>query len=685
MICNKGFFSISESMKQIANRHTTRFRSMAGLAAIFAMSMSIIVLSGYIAHIRVLQSFTMPVAMNPVTAILFFLGGATLLILWQTNPSRIVIRIGIFAAFFIASLGAIKVVGVLTNQPVYFDQALFSNQLIQEGLQTGKENEIAPNSALCFFFLGLAVYFLLLKRNIYIAQGLTLATFFIALIVLLGYLYDAERFTGISGDMPMALNATITFAVLSLGIILVRANTGFIKIIVDYGAGGTMIRKLVPVAVIVPALLGYIHVLAEEKQWLSYDLVTALLVMANIILIIGVIVLHSAKIHRLDADRQTALEHFENLNAKNVAILDSIGEGLIATDASFRILLANDSAGKLLGETPSRLLEPKQRESAMILYNHEGGEVPNNLRPCWKALHTGKKVVSDIVTNDRYFVKRKDGTAIPIAITATPVKLHQKTIGVVIIFRDLTSELALEQTKTEFISLATHQLQTPPTAISWNTELLLQGDAGKLSPQQRSLVNDIHDTSKGMTEIVHALLNAARLELGTYMVEPKPVDVVELCHNEAKTFTSALETNNLHIVEHYESKIPTITADPTLTRVILQNLISNAVKYTQKEGTITLTIKKAEKPAGVTISVTDTGVGIPKNQQTLIFSKMFRADNVRENSQGTGLGLYLVKSIVDLSHGKIWFESKENKGTTFHVFLPQIGIHAKQGTSRITT
>jgi signal transduction histidine kinase len=129
----------------------------------------------------------------------------------------------------------------------------------------------------------------------------------------------------------------------------------------------------------------------------------------------------------------------------------------------------------------------------------------------------------------------------------------------------------------------------------------------------------------------------------------------------------------------YQVDLPIVNADPKLLRIVLQNLLSNAVKYTQEKGKIDLEIKKQDKD--ILIKIQDNGLGIPKRQQGKIFSKLFRADNVLgKDTDGTGLGLYIVKEVIEQSGGKIWFNSEENKGTSFFVTIPLSGMKEKKGT-----
>jgi signal transduction histidine kinase len=261
-------------------------------------------------------------------------------------------------------------------------------------------------------------------------------------------------------------------------------------------------------------------------------------------------------------------------------------------------------------------------------------------------------------------------------------------IGTVEVFHDVTKEKEVDRAKTEFVSLASHQLRTPLSAINWFAEMLLDGDAGKITNDQRHYIRQIRESNQRMVELINSLLNVSRIELGTFAVEPEPTDILRLAKSVISEEEAQIRAHNLRIIEKYD-KLPKLSVDPKLFRIILQNLISNAIKYTPGRGTVTVSITRQqggrEKEENVLIMVRDTGYGIPKNQQGKIFTKLFRADNVLlKETEGTGLGLYIVKSIVEQSGGAIWFESEEDKGTTFYVTLPFKGMKAKAGGKKLS-
>jgi len=264
------------------------------------------------------------------------------------------------------------------------------------------------------------------------------------------------------------------------------------------------------------------------------------------------------------------------------------------------------------------------------------------------------------------------------------VKLHKYATGLEEMVKERTAALResvqkqlkqaaeLSRLKDEFVSLASHQLRSPPTTVNWYIETLLSEDIGPINSAQRQYLEEIYRANRRMVDLVNGFLNVSRLEAGRLVLRAEPVDLKKLAAAELAELLPQIRKKQLRLEEHYDSELPAALADPELTRVIFQNLLTNAVLYTPAGGKISLTIEKTGKGGpGLLIKVTDTGCGIPQNQKAMIFTKLFRADNVKDKEyKGTGLGLYLVKSIVEQSGGKIWLESEENKGTTFYVIMP---------------
>ncbi len=385
---------------------------------------------------------------------------------------------------------------------------------------------------------------------------------------------------------------------------------------------------------------------------------------------------------RLQESKKRVVEEKANIEA----VISSIGEGLIATDQNGLIVRVNRAAEQLIGWNESEIIGKDLRETIPCL-DDKSRSLPASSRIINIALATKMRV-----ENHSYFYVRKDGSRFPVAITATPITSRGVTTGAIEIIRDITEEKMVDNAKSEFVSLASHQLRTPLSSINWYTEMLLSGDAGKINREQKQYLEEIYQGNRMMLDLIGSLLNVSRLELGNFVIEPQPLKITSVVKSVLAELAPLSRAKKLKIMEQYGS-IPMINFDKRLIRIVFQNIISNSIKYTPEHGDITIDIaihavadknRERDGEGNLLIQITDTGVGIPELEQAEIYTKLFRADNVRElETEGTGLGLYIVKSIVDQSGGEIWFQSEENKGTTFFVAFPLSGMQKKEGTKRL--
>ena len=348
--------------------------------------------------------------------------------------------------------------------------------------------------------------------------------------------------------------------------------------------------------------------------------------------------------------------------ATDEAMLDSIGDGILATDEMGIITLVNKAAEKLLTKK-SRELTGTFSPDAISLEDEKGALIPAEKQPISLALATGE------AGNAVYYYTRKDGIKFPMAIMCSPIILDKKVIGAIKVFRDITQEKEIDRSKSEFVSVASHQLKTPATIVNFYTERLLNGANSVVTPKQVDYINEIRGANQRMIEIVNTLLNVSRIEMGIFPVDPMPVDVIEIFKNAVKESHMGREKKNLVLKERYHRLKHMIPIDALMLKMIFSNLISNAIKYTSAGGTISIETSEEEK--NLLISVSDNGCGIPLDQQDKIFTKFFRSDNARrQDTDGTGLGLYIVKSVLDHIGGKVWFSSKEKEGSNFYFTIP---------------
>jgi signal transduction histidine kinase len=232
----------------------------------------------------------------------------------------------------------------------------------------------------------------------------------------------------------------------------------------------------------------------------------------------------------------------------------------------------------------------------------------------------------------------------------------------------LAKSQELDRAKTEFVGLASHQLRTPLTAVSWYTEMLLKKDFGDLNAKQTDYLGEIYAGNQRMIDLVDDLLNTSRIDMGTLKVKLEIVNLTEVMESVLSEFSPQTSQKNISIEKKFSRNLPLVKIDPEHLGIVFQNILSNAVKYTPPKGKIVVEMRRQN--SHILVKIADNGWGIPAAQQKKIFTKLFRADNVRKkDTEGTGLGLYIARAIVKKSGGKIWFESKEGKGTTFYITL----------------
>lgn len=272
----------------------------------------------------------------------------------------------------------------------------------------------------------------------------------------------------------------------------------------------------------------------------------------------------------------------------------------------------------------------------------------------WKAEYRFKKSSGEYVyCQDRGFIEYRRGEAV-------------RMVGSLV---DISRQKTLDRAKDEFISVASHQLRTPLGSIRWNLELLLEN--GKLLPEDvADYAHEAYTSTIRMTGLVNDLLSVARIEQGRVQNIPEKTDLVGIIKDAAKEMQPIAARRKVHLdTVDVKDKHAEVIIDPKRFREVVQNLLSNAVKYTPAKGKVTVGMEYHVKE--FVVSVSDNGIGIPLEDQSKLFSKFYRATNVTTtDTEGSGLGLFVVRSYVEAWGGRVWFTSQTGVGTTFYVSVP---------------
>jgi len=355
--------------------------------------------------------------------------------------------------------------------------------------------------------------------------------------------------------------------------------------------------------------------------------------------------------------------------SKAEALLGSIGEGIIAIDLQGRIILMNHQAEQMFQkETRSVLGTPFVEH---FNFEDQSGKPINMESEIFNNV-VAKKIQHFTTT---YFTQ-PNTERLPLATTLSPILLGKRLIGIIGTFRDITRETEIDKAKSEFVSLASHQLRTPLTAVKWLLEELTR--KGGFNAVQRDHLNDIQASTSRLITLVNDLLNVSRLESGVLTIEPKPVELGKWLEDAVKEYRFAAKAKQQRIeFERPKTPIP-LSVDPELYRQVLDNMVSNAIKYSFNGKTIFISLTK--KSHGITLSVKDQGIGMTPNEKKSLFNKFFRtAEASKFSTTSSGLGLYIMKKILDISGGSVTVESEKGKGTVISVTYPMRGMKERKG------
>ncbi len=228
----------------------------------------------------------------------------------------------------------------------------------------------------------------------------------------------------------------------------------------------------------------------------------------------------------------------------------------------------------------------------------------------------------------------------------------------------------IDKTKDEFISMASHQLRTPLTAVKGYLSMVLEGDVGKVTKAEKEYIKRAFDGANKMVYLIGDMLNVSRLQTGKFVIENQPTDLAKLVDSEISQLQETADGRHLKLIYHKPDKVPMLNLDETKIRQVVMNFIDNAIFYTPAGGSVTVELTASEEE--VRFSVTDTGIGIPAAVQHHLFSKFYRANNARKmRPDGTGLGLFMAKKVITAQGGAIIFKSTEGKGSTFGFSFPR--------------
>ncbi|MCK5332387.1 GHKL domain-containing protein [Candidatus Parcubacteria bacterium] len=342
---------------------------------------------------------------------------------------------------------------------------------------------------------------------------------------------------------------------------------------------------------------------------------------------------------------------------KTIAIIKNMSDGILIFNNKNVLTAVNEMAIKFLNlgkieestyrkKNVSDLIKIKSFKSVLDIV---GSEIKNVFR---EELKIGDK--------DEF-----------IEVSVSPILINDKQIGKFIILHDISREKKVQALKTEFVSIAAHQLRTPLSAIKWTLTALIDGDFGDLEEKQLTYLKKANVSNERMIELVNDLLNLSRIEEGRYISKLEPTQIEDLVNAVIEEESLRCKKKEVRIIFKEDASLPKVQIDKEKIKLVIQNLIENALNYCFPKTDINVNLSHDKKKKELEFRVTNQGIGIPKEAQERMFNKFFRAANaVKTETVGSGLGLFINKNIIESHNGTIWFTSQEGKDTSFYFKLP---------------
>ncbi len=340
------------------------------------------------------------------------------------------------------------------------------------------------------------------------------------------------------------------------------------------------------------------------------------------------------------------------------SLVESVRLGVIMVDLSLNIILANSAAKRILGKSPSQNLT----------FKHLSEKIKGSIdisQALSFYVKNGKSLnIQEAVIGERYF-----------RFFMSPVRdvVDKIFIGAVVIIEDITEEKRLDKMRTEIVSITSHQLRTPSTIIKGNLDMLLDGDIGGITPEQKDVLNDVYMGNERMIRLINDLMDAAKIEEGKFKLTIETARLEDVVADVIEEMLPLAKSKKVELLYKKPAEnLPEIKINVSRIKQVLQNLIVNAIQYSAIDDKGMVEVEISNEGRFLRFSVKDNGLGIPEDEQPKLFERFFRGSNITklDPGGGSGLGLYIARAIIEQGGGKISFVSEENKGTIFNVTFP---------------
>ncbi len=663
-------------------RIQARFMNVAGVAGVLTLfiAVSVLILNALsLARWDGISSDV--VAMRPNTALCLLASGLSLWLLVSRRRSRWLRRLGYAAAAFAALLGA------FTLLVLVFRSHSGVNHLLSGGgglaAQFSPANQMGLNTAFCILAIGVALLLIDLKgaAHGWAIQLPAIAVWLISLAAIIGYLDDVRGLHAIQTYSDMSVLTSVTLFVLSTGVLFARPGFGFIRHMAEGNAGSILLRRMLPLTVIIPLAIGWFRLNGEKAGWYSLDGSAVVFTVVGMIFFIIFILLAIAPLNAMLREVRGISDKVIEEKATLAGILEGADHSIISVGIDGVITTFNRAAQRWLGYSAEEMVG---KRSLMVL--HDEQEVAEHARQLslelQRTIEPGFEVMVakarlGLAVEQQWSYIRKDGSYFPVSQTVTALRNAEGGIvGFLAIASDITQRLEVDRMKSEFISTVSHELRTPLTSIRGALALLEGGvtksaESDDATGEEQSLIHIAYNNSERLIRLVNDILDVEKIAVGKLAFNFKPL-LLDSCLEEA--LAANREYARQHDVElalHNSLPESWVSVDAGRFAQVMANLLSNACKFAPAGSTVEVLVDNG--PLGVRVSVADRGSGIPEDFQSRIFERFAQADSSdHRRTGGTGLGLNICKAIVERMGGSIGYASRPGGGSLFYFDLPLV-------------
>ncbi len=643
-----------------------RFKSFSEYLSILIAFIGVIVLIGWMFNISIFLSPDSGFStIKSNVGLVFILVGVSLFLLQTKRVNKNNRRIAQILAFFVVLIGFLTLMEYIFNMNFGIDQILFKETV--GALHTSSPNRMAFSAALNTFFAGISILLLdkTIHRDYRPAQIFAIIGGLISLLALLGYVYGVSELYFIPQYTAIALYAALTFILVFVAIMFERPNKGVMSLIVSKSLGGVLSRRLFPLIIIMPIILGLIWKWGVNTGFYDNSFSYVLLVFSIIIFLSIILWITAISIKKVDNDRYRVREDLRLSNLYNRSLIEASVDPLVTIDPNGKITDVNDSTEVVTGFSREDII---------------GTDFSDYFTDPLKAREGYQKVFEEGIVRDYELeIKNKNGQITPVLYNASVYKDDSNNvIGVFASARDITElkesekvlklrldELARSNKELEqFAYVSSHDLQEPLRMIASYLQLLDRKYKGKLDAKADKYINFSVDGATRMQNLIDDLLAFSRVT--TQAKEFKPTDL-EVIYKETLSNLELSIKENDAVISH--DHLPIVQADKTQIAQVFQNLIGNAIKF-QGNNKPKINISVTKEDNQWLFSVQDNGIGIDPKHSDRIF-EVFKRLHKKRDYPGTGIGLAICKKIIERHGGRIWVESELGKGTIFYFTLPK--------------